>query len=499
MINHSTLGRIYYRSNKARQIKNYYYMRKVVIFVLKTFAFLAALYGYSQQPSLSVQSFEYIWEKVGGSSLAQDKSRIIIASEDSARKAIGDYFAAALQKRWKIEMQDASLSVKPPAMFVMVPKFKTKLKEKQPGIWYLFLQIFDKKEITYVSAENNERRLSTLVLKCRLIDGGSDSMILDRVLTVELYEQPPPPGQVVLSRLPGYPSNFVQAFDSIAKWLFQPEDPGQKIIRIKPACVFTASASQAIPVAELVFNSTSKSIDHLTPPSFSFKTPGPGYKRLGVKRNWGGNTVGGVITLFTGISGNKVKIFEYSADFPFEENDSVYHCIVNYAERESAERTREKTRNSDGSKSYSLERGSYELVGRGTDSTFVNAITLADDTLATFWMSYISAAKERNNYKQYWDGSDSSTIAPLPREWNNIWGEDNVEIAGQMGANTFSMKTSAENNAKEFYLDDHLVMTVLGRVLPAKAFLFQSLSQHQIKMFTILASLPYPYFNYTAY
>ena len=457
------------------------------------------IHGNSQQPVLSVQSFEYVFERTDGAMPSSGKSRIIIASEDSAKKAIKNYFAAALQKRWNIEMPEASLSVKPPGIFSMVPKFKTKVKEKQPGIWYLFLQIFDKKEITFVSAENPDRRISTLVLKCRLIDGSIDSMIIDRTLTVELYEQPAVPGQIVLSRLPGYPPNFVQAFDSIAKWLFQPGDSGQKIIRLKPACVFTDSASPATPVAELAFKSNSKSIDHLSLPSFSFKTPGPVYKRVGVKRNRGGNTLGGVITLFTGLSGNKVRVVEYNADFPFEESDTAYHCIINYAERESAERTREKTRNSDGSKSYSMESSSYGLLERGTDSTFVNAITIGTDTLATFRISYISAEKERNNYERYWDGSDSSTIAPLPMKWNNTGREDNVEIAGQMGTTSFSMKTAAENNVKEFYIDDHLVMTVLGNGLPAKALLFRLLSLRQIKLFTMLASLPYPYFNYTAY
>ena len=38
-----------------------------------------------------------------------------------------------------------------------------------------------------------------------------------------------------------------------------------------------------------------------------------------------------------------------------------------------------------------------------------------------------------------------------------------MEIAGQMGNNSFLMKTAAENNVKEFYIDDHLVMTVLGK------------------------------------
>ncbi len=474
-------------------------MCKVVIFVLRASLFFTALYGYGQQPVLSVQSFEYEWEKFEGTMLSSNKSRIIFASEDSVKRSIKNAFAIALQKRWNLEMPEASLSVKPLGIFSNMPKFKTRLKEKKAGTWHLFLQIFDRGKGLFFSSEKEDNLVSTLVLKCRLIDGSNDSMILDRTLTVELYEQPAVPGQIVLSRLAGYPPNFVQAFDSIAKWLFQPEDPGQKIIRLKPACVFTNSASPVTPITELAFNSNTKSIVHLNQPSFSFKTPGPGYKRVGVKRNLGGNTLGGAITLFTGIGGNKVRIFEYSADFPFEESDSVYHCIINYAERESAERTREKTRNIDGSKSYSVSSGSYEFVGRGIDSSFVHVITLGTDTLATFHISYISAANERNNYERYWDGSDSSTIAPLPKKWNNTGGEDNVEIAGQMGTNSFSMKTAAENNVKTFYVDDHIVMTVLGKGIPAKALLFQSLSLRQIKMFTMLASLPYPYFNYSAY
>ena len=474
-------------------------MRRVAFFVLKVSLFLIALHGNSQQPTLSVQSFEYAWEKFEETMLSSNKSRIIFASEDSVKRSIKNAFSVALQKRWNLEMPEASLSVKPLGIFSNVPKFKTRLKEKQAGTWYLFLQIFDRGKSLFFSSENDDSLVSTLELKCRLIDGTADSMILDRTLTVEIYGQPSPPDQVILSRLPGYPSDFIQAFDSIAKWLFQFENPGPKLIRLKPACLFTGSAPPGGSVSELMFNSNKKSIHLYTQPSFLFQTPGPGYKKTGTRRNRGGNTATGALTLFTGIRSDKSRIFDYIADFPFEESDSIFHCIINYAERETAERNREKTKNTDGSKSYSVTSGSYTLAERGIDSAAINSITIGNDTLATFHLVNIYKSKELSKYTQFWDGSDSATIVPLPAEWKNTSKEDNVIISGQMGNDFFSMRTVNGMNVKEFYLDDRLAMIMYGKTTPAKALLFQPVSIRQLKMFTMLASLPYQYFNYSAY
>ena len=474
-------------------------MRNAVFFVLKVSLLFTSLYGNSQQPVLSVQNFEYIWEKTEGAKLYPGKSRIILASEDSARRAMKNAFALALQNRWNIEMPESPLSVKPLGLFSNTPKFNTRLKEKQAGVWYLFLQIFDTRPMSFVSAENTDRRVSVLELKCRLIDSYRDSVILDRNLVVEIYEQPAPPDQVVLFRLPGYPGYYIRAYDSIAKWLFQPEDPGQKKIRLMPACVYTGLSQPTGSISELLFNSNNDTIHHFTQPSFLFKRSGPGYKKTDGRRNRGGNTATGALTLFTGINLNKSRVFEYSADFTFEEGDSIYHCVINYAERETADRKREKTTNSDGSKSYSVESGSYELLERRTDSTFINAITIGSDTLATFRILNLSKSKERTRYTQFWDGRDSATIAPLPGEWNNSAEEDNVTISGQMGSHLFSMKTVKGMNVKEFYISDRLVMIMYGQTTPAKALLFHPFSTLQLKIFTILASLPYPHFNYSAY
>ena len=87
----------------------------------------------------------------------------------------------------------------------------------------------------------------------------------------------------------------------------------------------------------------------------------------------------------------------------------------------------------------------------------------------------------------------------LPPEWNNKTEDENITITGKLEGNLFSLKTANERTRKEFYLNDKLVMIVYGKLYPSKALLFQSLSARQLKVFTILSSLPYNYFNYSAY
>ena len=65
-----------------------------------------------------------------------------------------------------------------------------------------------------------------------------------------------------------------------------------------------------------------------------------------------------------------------------------------------------------------------------------------------------------------------------------------------MAADSFSMKTSKEKAVKEFYLNDLPILTVYGKYFPANSLLFQQLPAQQLKVFTILSSLPYAYFNY---
>jgi len=453
----------------------------------------AWLHSSAQPPKLVVQSFEYIRD----SDPVSGKYWLNIPEADWIKDSIRKSFSGAIYQRWNMAMPEAALSLKPLSLFSITPKFNTRLKDKQPNTWYMFLQVFSKNNPTSYFFDTGDNVTVTLRLKCRIINGDNDSLILDRDLTVDIYTTPAPPDQVTLTKLPVHPAHFIHAFDSIATWLFSSETESLKSIKLKRAYVFSEPDFNGQPLAQLEFASNDASIHLLSQPSFSFKTPGPSYRKLTNKKNIGGNTASGVLTLFTGIEFNKDKTNNYSADFAFLTGPDSLHCIINYAQREVAERKRTKEKLANGH-SYGLESGTYNLAWRGTDSTFINTVTLRADTIASFTITY-GASDEGSNYTRLWDGTDSSTIMPLAKEWNNNRGNPKVFIKGFLYGNAFTMQSSKERVIKNFFVNDRYVLSVFGEKLPARALQFQQLSPDQLKLFIILSSLPYSSFNYAAY
>lgn len=456
-------------------------MFKLLHPVLTAFILFLCVNGNCQQPVLVVQSFEYIWEK----EYNIINSRVIIPADDQAKLLIKNSFSKAIQNRWNIVLPDVSLAVKQLSLLANSPKFKTTLKDKEPGKWHLFLQLFDK------AGFQNNMPSTTLDLKCRLINGADDSVIFDRNLTVHIYNEPVPEDQVPLKRLPSYPPYFVQGFDSIATWLFQPEPLTEKSLFLKPACVFEATTIKNKPIKELLFNSDTENIQHPSDLEFSLHPGEIKYKKTDTKRNFGGNAVSSTLTILTGLRTNKSRSFLYEADFSFEEHDSIYHCLIYYAEKKTKDL--ERVKNND--KSFSTKSTDYNLLGRHMDPTFLNLVMLGKDTLATFSVKYSNKTNANASYNQMWDGSDSTTIIVLPPEWNNKDDETNVIISGTLDGYSFLMKTSRDTRIKDFFVNDQLVITMLGNNKPEKARVFQPVSNRQLILFTILSSLPYSYFN----
>ena len=438
---------------------------------------LISFYSNSQQPVLSVQRFEYICQP--NTDVIFEK--IVFASYDTIKKKIERSFAKAIQQRWNVTMPESKLSVKPLPLFSWsgVPRFNTKLKDKQPGVWYLFLQILDRSDSPFDDTDSSET--GELEVKCKLINGSNDSVILDRNLSVTIYKTTLPKDQVILTKLLAYPADFINAFDSIVTWLFQPEYEIKKSLWLKPACVFIDTKIPAEPINQLLFKSNNEQVELLTEPVFLFQTQRPQYKKTDVHHNIGGNIATGAVSIFTGVNLNKAKINEYAADFAFEEKDSTYHCTINYAERVVAERRREKVKDSDGSTSYSLSSKSYMLDARRIIPGYSNAITLNNDTLAVFEINYKTNAKERYNYTRFWDGTDSATITTLPNEWNNKTEDDNVTITGKIEDSSFIMKTANETTRKEFYINDKLVMIVYGKNILQKHCCFNHFPHGNLK------------------
>jgi hypothetical protein len=145
-----------------------------------------------------------------------------------------------------------------------------------------------------------------------------------------------------------------------------------------------------------------------------------------------------------------------------------------------------------------MESGEYGLVRRFTDSGFINVIKREEDTLVVFSITYLPR-DQLSRYTRLWDGIDTTTIMPLPEEWNNNREDANVFIKGTMDGNAFTMQSLRERAIKNFFVNDRLALSVYGKKFPARALQFQQLSPTQIKLFTILSSLPYSYFNYPPY
>lgn len=444
-----------------------------------------------QQPVLVLQSFEYIRDD----DYAKGKYWLDAADAGWIRDSIRKDFAAAIYRRWGLTMPEADLSTKPIGIFGGRLKFNTKLKDKTPNTWYMFLQVFSQ-NIRYHSFYNTTPDLVvTLQFKCRIINSDNDSLVLDRNLTVDILTEPVPPGEVVLTKLPVNPIQFIQAFDSISSWLFDPVfEESLRSLTLKPACALSEPTINDQQLTQLEFASTDTSIYMTTQPFITLKNPGPSYGKLTKKKNFGGNTATAAATLITGVGLNKSKVNDYNADFPFIENSDSLHCILNYWERKVAYRER----TSDGFGGNSLQSGEYVVDQRSTDSTYINVITLNADTIGNFTITYF-ASNERQNYTRLWDGADSTTIMPIPQDWNNSSGTPNVLVKGTIEGTDFIMRSSRECTIKNFFVNNNIALSLYGKLLPVKALQFQQLSAMQIKLFTILSALPYSYFNYSAY
>ena len=435
--------------------------------------------AYCQKPVIELKLFEYTW-----SIDAENRGLIILG--DSAKLHIRNSFAKVFKARWNMNLPDVSLTAKPLPGFTERPRFHTYLKEKEPGKWYLFLQIYENVEAPGSSFKDDA--VSTSIdLKCFMVCSDNDSVIMDKSLKVNIHKDPIPINQVPLRRLIGYPRSFVKGFDSIATWLFQPEPLRQKSLNLKPVCIFQNPYPGNKPISKLLFNYDIFGFHQLTPPEFTIRYSEANIKKTGIIRNIGGRFMSKLFVSLTGLNGSKTKSFKYTADYAYKDMDSTYHCFIGYLEDESA--SLDKVSNWNGT--HGLSSGDYVFSARYTDSHFLNSVILGTDTVAKFSINN----KPVNFYDQMWDGRDSTTIIALPPEWNNKIPENDIVITGKIGASTFSMKTMKGMLFKAFYINNELVSVFEGKDQPVSALIFHPLTLRQLKLFTLLSALPYSYLN----
>ncbi len=462
-------------------------MRRLLPVTLTVFILFVSLICSSQQPLLEVKSFDYTYQ--GGA--YSKASHEIIALDDSANLSMKNSFAKAIRDRWNIALPEVAFSTKPLNFLALKPKFKTQLKDPMPGKWYLFLQVCESGNAP--NFLNDDDVITTkLELKCKIISGTNNSVILDRNLSVNIQVNAPPPDQVPLARLPAYPASFVQGFDSIATWLFQPEPVRDKTLKFRPACIFQKTIIQDKPVNQLIFKNDFNGIHQLSAPAFVLKPLSPKYEKIGMNKNVGGRALAGAFTLLTGMSSTKTKYYKYVADHSYNDKDSTYHCLIGYIEAEIAQG--ERVKDNDGS--ISVSNSEFSLSSRYLDTHFLNVIIRDADTIATFSIAEVTESSANKNYDQMWDGKDSTTIVQLPPDWDNVIPEKDIVITGKMGNDTFTMKTCKGKRIKEFYLNDQLATVLTGTFEPVSGLVFLPISTSKLKLFTVLSSIPYSFFTF---
>ena len=144
---------------------------------------------------------------------------------------------------------------------------------------------------------------------------------------------------------------------------------------------------------------------------------------------------------------------------------------------------------------YSLNSGEYTVTGRRTPPEFVQAIVQGLDTLCKF--SLIYSRVENDKHERYWDGSDSSSILPLPDAWDKTSKGVAVTIRGTLFGDSIVMKTTTASAVKEFYINNEPVVFLYGRDYPSRAVFLKHITTAQLRIFTMLSTNNYEYFNFS--
>jgi hypothetical protein len=73
---------------------------------------------------------------------------------------------------------------------------------------------------------------------------------------------------------------------------------------------------------------------------------------------------------------------------------------------------------------------------------------------------------------------------------------DDVSVQIKTATDSIHMRTSVERTVKEFSINQQTVLVIYGADIPSTGVLLHPVSKSDLVLFTILASLPYSYFNY---
>lgn len=409
---------------------------------------------------------DYIWENIQSS---PHSDRVIFLKNQAYQYAAKKSFKAAFKEKWHVDIPDFDIEVKRLPSLAYKPKFKTRLRNANADTWHAFIQIFDKgRSLEYATGAYNMR----YEILFRLINGQDLSIITNRVVFLNIVQWAPLPGQIVLTRLPGDPAQFMSLIDSIANFTIDTTAAYNKEFEIGLAYVYDETEINLTPKHRVS--------------KFPVATLRVDVDEVGKHKNVGSNSLGGALTLLTGIRTDKVKSVKYMATHSFFDVDDTIKVTMKYIDEQSAER--ERVNHDDGYKS--LEKSEYNSA-RILDKDSRNYITKGADTLGWYMVSFERSAKV---WKQMWNGIDTATINILPFEWNNGFTRE-MRLTGKLNDQDFSMETIENGANQKFVLNGEYIAKVNGRN-SFNASLFHDLDQETVNVIAVLCKISDYYFRY---
>ena len=469
------------------------------------------------KPLIWVEQMEYVYDPQIESQSMYGTNRVILPTDTIIAEQMKQSVLKAIAGRWNGEIQNAHWDLNRLSSWKNVPRFKPRLNTDQPGGWQLFFQVFDNgpypinrknsffnTPTTPQSFESLDTMPYNLQVKAALLNGANGAIAFSQEMNVEMKRTTLIDGQMLLRKVPGSTASFIKAFDSAVGVFFGNTPVSLLKLPLVPVFVFFKDDSLMEKTIPLNFKVTGDTLVEEPTLQEQWTVQKLTTKKLGKKNKLGNNLLGTTFTLITGVGTERVDAWKYLATIEFKDvNDNKqYTCNVPYNIEERQDRTREKTFNPDGSKSYGTD-----LTGQATNRKFVDPNNNAyfmegTDTVGYFHIKFGEAKDFIDQFTQCWDGKDSASIINMPEYWNNNnaaaeMGVLPVFLEGSLYNHPFMIQNSRAGNQLDLMADGQLIATLdINYERPSRGFLFsQPGDSRLLKAMLMLSSLPFGYFH----
>lgn len=424
--------------------------------------------------------------------------RIVFAMNPEMADAMKQSLLDAMNDYWEADFSINTMEVKTsPSIFREFPKFKPKVQKGSSPNWEVFVRVSDRPTFSWMpGATNIAENETNLLFECKVLDGADGRETFSRSMRLAIKKLPPPPGSYLLQKVPGMPGAFLDAFDSAAHVFFSSGAPSQLELDIEPACLFV-SDSLVRQIRRLIrFTTEGNMVKVIDGPPMSWAPGKTGQEKLGKSKRDGAGILGGILTATTGITttSEKSKTTEFLTRIPVTDpsENKTYTFLIPVTEKmvESVERNRER-----GTGTVNTET-TARYVSRSISGPC--HLTLETDTIGIFSMQAEFADNPEDMFTRFWNGTDSSTILPMPEKWSNTDLYNPLSVRGELYGKPFRFTNHKAGNQLDVYYDAKHVATLrVDNGRPVDGILYEAdVPEKALKALAMFTTLPYAWFGF---